>query len=154
LNGQEANRSVRQRDGSLFSQPEKPGEFDCVSVELITRTRCSRREKVELRLLERERALLVGRANECVLEKTDKRIRSLDASRVVLLGGIETLVPVYPMAHERAVENNDFIEAVGTVRFNRRRDGCFTFGMSLGDVIAVWVDKAAGSVVRSEAIDW
>jgi len=53
-----------------------------------------------------------------------------------------------------AIENYGFDEAIGTVRFNKRRGGCYTFGMPGMATVAIWVNAQDGTVVRSGPIDW
>jgi hypothetical protein len=132
--------------------PEKPGEFDGLPVEMITLIRRVRCEKVEMHQLERERIQLAGVARQAVLDQIEIRMAELDASRKVLLGRIAKLMPGYNNALRWAQANMGFDEAIGTVRFNKRRDGCITFGMPGQPVMAVWVE--GGEVVRSETIDW
>lgn len=117
-------------------------------IDLVQRLR---REKTELQRLERERIVLAD-APQYVLDRIDARIASLDASHRMLLCQIAKMVPGYNIALHWAVGNMGFNEAVGTVRYNRRRGGCFTFGMPDRAVIAVWVE--GGRVVRSKTIDW
>lgn len=96
--------------------------------------------------------MLAGSANECMLERIDQRIACLEASRVQLLHSIAELVPGYSIALGFAVGNLAFNEAHGTVRYCKRRDGCFTFGMPGQPVNAVWV--VGGIVKRSEPMEW
>lgn len=117
-------------------------------IDLVQRLRL---EKAELQRLERERIVQTD-APQVVLDRIDARIASLDASRRVLLCQIAKMAPGYGPALRWAAENIAFDESKGTVRFNRRRGGCFTFGMPDRAVIAVWVEGE--SVVRAEPIDW
>jgi hypothetical protein len=82
----------------------------------------------------------------------DGRIADLIAWRASVLHAIAKQIPGYDVALAWAVENLGFDLAAGTVRFNKRRDGCFTFGMPGRPVMAVWVD--GGKVVRAEPIAW
>lgn len=135
--------------------PEIPGEFDGVSPDLVALIRHSRSEKAQLRQLERMRAMAAAeRSDDHVLDTLDERIRSLDVSRVKLLHGIAGLVPGYNIALGFAVETLGFDEASGTVRYCKRRKGCFTFGMPRQSIISVWVDVPNGKVERAEPIDW
>jgi hypothetical protein len=68
-------------DCSLIS-PEKPGEFDGVSPELVTLIRQARAEKAERFQLDRDR---VGITNNRVLMMIDKRLEELRWSRLELL---------------------------------------------------------------------
>lgn len=131
--------------------PEKLGEFDGLSVEMISLIRQSRSEKVELRLLERDRALAAISASQRVLDRIDERVHRLDASRVQLLHSIARLVPGYSVALAWAVKNMGFDPDMGTVRYYKRR-GCFTFGMPGRPVMAVCVHD--GEVIRADEIDW
>ena len=117
-------------------------------IDIVQRLRL---EKAELQRLERERIVQTD-APEAVLDRIDARIASLDASRRVLLCQIAKMAPGYGIALHWAVRNMAFDESIGTIRFNRRRGGCFTFGMPDRAVIAVWVE--GGRVVRSKTIDW
>jgi hypothetical protein len=89
-----------------------------------------------------------------MLDHLDRRITDLSVSRVKLLHSIAKLTPGYSFAGGYAVENPGFDEAVGTIRFNKRRDGCYTFGMPGKPMMAVWIDLVSGAVVRSGPIDW
>jgi hypothetical protein len=71
-----------------------------------------------------------------------------------LLHDIAKQTPGYAVALHWAVEKYGFDVAVGTVRYNKRRDGCYTFGMPGRPVMAVWVDARDGSLVRAGPIDW
>jgi hypothetical protein len=132
----------------LLISPEIPGEFAGLSREVVTLIRHSRREKVALCVLERERALVAASAPQAVLDRIDEQIRRLDQSRVGMLGCIASLVPGYSLARQHAVCTFGFDPAVGTIRFNKRRGRCFTFGMPGQPVIAIWVQN--GEVVRAE----
>jgi hypothetical protein len=70
------------------------------------------------------------------------------------LHDIAEKTPGYSIALRYAVENYGFDESVGTVRYNERRDGCYTFGMPGRPVMAVWVDARDSSLVRAGPIDW
>jgi hypothetical protein len=93
--------------------------------------RC-RAEKAELRRCEKARVALglepesVGRNH--ALAEIDRRIAALSASRVTLLHDIAKQTPGYAVALHWAVEKYGSDVAVGTVRYNKRRDGCYTDG--------------------------
>lgn len=89
-----------------------------------------------------------------VLAELDRRIADLSTSRAALLHDIAKLTPGYSVALEWAVKNMGFDKAIGTVRYNKRRGGCYTFGMPSQPVMGVWVDVASGAVVRCGPIDW
>ena len=118
----------------------------------------SRIEKADLQKCEQQRVILlleqesVGRDH--LLADIDRRIAMLATSRVALLHKIIKLTPGYSIASRYTVENYCFDEAIGTVRFNKRHNGCFTFGMPKRPTMALWVDVASGTVMRSGPIDW
>jgi hypothetical protein len=135
--------------------PERPDEFDNVDPELVELIRHLRREKVELHDIERKRVKIdaesSGTARSKMLDKMDERIAELYASRRKLLHEVAKMTPCYPAALRYAVNKYGFNEAIGTARYNKRRGGCYTFGMPGMPVMAVWVD--AGAVVKAEPID-
>ena len=87
----------------------------------------------------------VSEGRDHLLDELDRRIADLSANRVTLPHSIAKQTPGYAVALQWAV---------GTIRFNKRRDGCFSFGMPGQLAIAVWVDSASGTVTRSEPIIW
>jgi len=125
--------------------------LDGLSIEMITLIRQVRSEKIELHLLERERIRLAGSARQAVLDQIDRRLAKLDTSQNVLFGRIAKLVPGYDAALRWACDIAGFDDAVGTVRYNKRRNGCFTFGMPGRPVRAVWVID--GEVVHANTVD-
>ncbi len=129
---------------------ETPGELDSLSFEMIALIRQLRSEKAGLHRLERERVMLPD-ASQTLRDEIDARIALLDKNRQVLCSRIAKLAPGYDNALQWAIHTMKFDEAIGTIRYNYRRDGCFTFGMPNRLVMAVWVQ--GGSVVRAEPID-
>jgi len=127
-----------------------------MNIELDSLLDRSRIEKKELQHLEHERVLLsrepASASRDHSLAKLDLRIEELDASRKILLHEIAKLTPGYAAALQYAIKDLGFDPAVGTVRFNKRRGGCYTFGMPGMATVAIWVEN--GSVVRSGPIDW
>lgn len=106
--------------------------------------------------LERERITLSSEsdspARDHMLENLDQRLDQSKKNMTKLMSDIAKLTPDYSIALAWAVQNMGFDEATGTVRFNRRRKNCYTFGMPGQPVIAVWVEQ--GKVSRAEPIDW
>ena len=99
----------------------------------------SRIKKTELRRLEQQRVVLLLKPGS---DGRDHLIGELTASRAALLHDIAKQTPGYAVASHWAVEKYGFDVAVGTVRYNKRRDGCYTFGMPGRPVMAVWVDAS------------
>ncbi|HEY3294027.1 MAG TPA: hypothetical protein VGL38_01160 [bacterium] len=117
--------------------PEAPAEFAGLPSAAVALIRRSREEKVEMRRLERERALAAGVAAQAVLDCIDQRIAELDASRNVLLGKIAGLMPGYNQALDWACTNARFNPSIGSVRYYKRNGGYFTFGMPGREIFAV-----------------
>jgi lipoate-protein ligase B len=117
--------------------------------------RC-RTEKAELRRCEQTRVALglepESAGRDHMLAELDRRIAVLTANRTTLLHDIAKLTPGYSIALRYAVEMLGFAPTEGTVRFNRRRGGCYTFGLPGQPVMAVWVDVASGAVLRAEPL--
>ncbi|HEY3294958.1 MAG TPA: hypothetical protein VGL38_05950 [bacterium] len=109
-----------------------------------------RQEKVELRRIERERAMAAGVAPQAVLDRMDAGIAALDVGRTILLDRIAKLIPDYDAALAWACGHAAFDPAVGTTRYYKQHGGYFTFGMPGRSVIAVWVQD--GEVVRANTL--
>lgn len=139
-----------------YISPEKPGEFEGVTPALAALIRYFREAKALHHQLERERIALASEppseARDHMLETLDNRIDETNKNMVGLMTDIAKLTPDYAVALAWAVKNMGFDEGIGTVRFNKRRDNCYTFGMPGKPVMAVWVE--GGKVVRTEPIDW
>ena len=133
--------------------PEKPGEFDGVPDYLVTLIRQARLMKVERHQLDRDRVSVssepesVGRTQ--TLERIDKRLIEVRATREDLLYQIATSTPGWPYAAFWAIESMGIDIKKCTIRYykprpgdweNRAKNDCYTFGDSRG-VYKVFVNS-------------